>query len=177
MGVSVLHRGARFSPDRVYRYQLERILDNKPGNTVVFAALNPSKAGEKEDDATVRRWTRFAYDWGYQRFLVVNLFAYISTNPTVLKGMFPEIAVGADNDDWIRRTVHGRDVVVCWGSHGGLHRRDLAVVKLLRNGPKSVRCFGRTKEGHPQHPLRLRADTKLVPYDVELVLASGLLES
>jgi len=64
---------AVFSRDGRYRYALRRVWDDgKPA--VLFVGLNPSTADAHRDDATIRRCTRFARDWGFGQLLVGNLF-------------------------------------------------------------------------------------------------------
>ena len=58
--------------------------------------LNPSRADEERNDATIRRCIGFAGDWDFGILEVVNLFALMSTDPAaLLKAKDP---VGPDND-------------------------------------------------------------------------------
>jgi len=42
--------------------------------------------------------------------------------------------------------------IACWGIHGIYKDRDKEVKKLI---PKMM-CLGKTKDGHPKHPLYLK---------------------
>ena len=148
---------ATFSRCRTWRYTLERCWDeNLP--VALFVLLNPSKADEHVDDNTLRRGIGFARRWGYGSVVFVNLFAFCATEPADMKAAGDP--VGPENDDWIVTKVLESDLIVlAWGHHGSHRGRDLEVLELLRG----YDCYtlGTTKYGHPKHPLRLRADTRL----------------
>lgn len=151
---------ATFSACRRYRYVLERRWDDDLP-VVLFIGLNPSTADERADDPTVRRCTRFAKDWGFGSLILANLFALRSTDP---RGLFDAVdPVGRWNDRWLTR-LSGRAplIVAAWGVHGSYQGRDRAVVDRLPD----VHCLGTTKEGHPRHPLYLRADTRPQPFQI-----------
>lgn len=150
-----IDRGAVISRCRRYRYQLTRIWDDRL-STVVFVGLNPSTADANIDDPTVRRCVGFAREWGFGALILVNLFALRSTDPS---GLYAARApIGPDNDHWIRLAGSNAELVVAaWGVHGELHGRGRYVRALF---PRLM-CLGRTREGHPRHPLYLSKDTPL----------------
>ena len=120
----------------------------------MFVGLNPSTADETKDDNTVRRCIGFAKDWGFGSLVLVNLFAYRSTDPNAL--LLVADPVGAENDTYILAASRAVErVVVAWGTKGTLLGRDKRVASLL---PHS-HCLGVTKSGHPKHPLYLAAKT------------------
>lgn len=93
----------------------------------------------------------------------MNLFALRSTDPAALSS-HPD-PVGPENDQHLREQVRaaGR-VVLAWGVGGALRGRDQSVLHLLRGA--NLLCLGRTKQGHPRHPLYVRGDTLLLPFTV-----------
>lgn len=93
---------AAFSRCRRYRWWLRRRW-RETGPTLLFLGLNPSSANGRQDDPTLRRLIRFAEGWGYGALEVLNLFAWISTDPANLR--FATEPVGRSNDAWIRRRV------------------------------------------------------------------------
>jgi hypothetical protein len=153
-----MDRSAHFSPCRQYRYILDRVWDaGKP--TVMFVGLNPSTADECVDDPTIRRCMGFARDWGYGALVMVNLFAYRATHPSVLS----EVAdpVGPRNDYWLMAASRRVELILAaWGIHGTLRGRDAAALGKL----KCVHCLGTTKAGHPRHPLYLPRRVTPTPY-------------
>lgn len=153
-------RGATFSDDGLYRWRLWRTFG--PGTRVVFVGLNPSTADASVDDPTIRRCMGFARRWGHGRVDVVNLFAYRATHPEDL--MAADAPVGDGNLDAVREAVRGAEAVVaCWGHLGGFRDQDRVIGRIL---PAHTTCLGRTKAGHPRHPLYLRKDTEPQPFSL-----------
>ena len=126
--------------------------------------LNPSTADASQDDPTIRRVRTFTKAAGYGGFVVVNLFAYRSTDPKALRGLVFGIAVGPDNDEHIVHECIGRSVVCAWGANR-TWGREKRVLELLRAAAAEVLCLGLTKYGAPLHPLMIPSGTPLVPYE------------
>lgn len=147
-----------------YRYTLTRGPWLGEG-TVLFVMLNPSTADETQDDPTIRRCIRFAQSWGFAALTVVNLYGLRSTDP---RGLWRcdghPVAPAFENDLAIAIAAHGANLTVCaWGADPGpLPDRPRQVVDLL--SPGRIVALGLTKDGHPRHPLYVRADAKPVPF-------------
>lgn len=140
-----------------YRYMLEREWMTGSG-TCLFVMLNPSTADAEQDDPTIRRCVGFAQSWGYQRLTVANVFALRSPHPKVL--LEADDPVGDDNDHWTEKLYREADLAVAaWGAFWFARDRaaDLAASYDLH-------CLAVTKEGCPQHPLYIKADTKPIPF-------------
>ncbi len=151
--------GALFDRTRRYRYRLWRRWG--AGRPVVFVMLNPSTADAERDDPTIRRCAGFARAWGFGGMTVVNLFALRATDPARLRRA--RDPVGRDNDHHIAAAADVASlVVVAWGVHGALDRRDRAVLALLAG--RRPRCLGTTRGGHPRHPLYLPSATRSRPF-------------
>jgi hypothetical protein len=128
--------------------------------------LNPSHAGETDDDATIRKCMGFAKRFGYAGIDVVNLFAHAARYPKDLRSAgYP---VGPHNDDWIHTTVQathrgGGHVVCAWGHHArGLPRAD-EVIRQIRCCGIDTWVLDRCACGTPAHPLLLRYSCQLQP--------------
>ena len=155
-----MYRAAALSPCEKYRYALSRLWDMSQ-QRVVFIGLNPSTADAIEDDPTIRRCVRYAFDWGYGGVYMLNLFAYRATNPKDM--MAAEDPVGPRNDKFLLEYtsgIHEGNVVAAWGTDGAFLGRDKAVKKLI----SPLHCLSITKDGHPGHPLYLKKDLKPVLY-------------
>jgi len=154
---------ARFSEDHRYRYLLTRELGSN--STCVFVMLNPSTADADHDDPTIKRCIGFAHREGFGRLEIVNLFGYMATEPASL--FAAEDPVGADNDSEIAQALTRADVVVvAWGNHGeNDSTRTNIVLALIADSGKPIMCFGLTSKGHPRHPLYLRSDAELIPFE------------
>jgi hypothetical protein len=150
---------AEVSVDGLYRYALRRTWT--PGPRMLWVLANPSTAGAHHDDPTLRRCVRFARDHGCGGLAVANLFAWRTAHPQDLADAADP--VGPDNDSWIRRLRRWSDgpVVLGWGVQADAARVG-SVLRLLGRTPRY--CLGRTRDGHPRHPLYVRADTRLSPW-------------
>jgi len=149
--------GATFSDCRTWRYVLWRTWNETRG-IVAFIGLNPSTADEIADDPTIRRCCDFAKRWGFGGIYMLNLFAFRSPDPKMMKSA--EDPVGPDNDRaLVVWAFKAEKVVFCWGNHGTYRGRGKKIMAKI--GP--AECFGFTKLGEPKHPLYLRADSMTVP--------------
>lgn len=152
-------RSAEVSADGRYRYALQR--GWAPGPRLLWVLANPSAADAASDDPTLRRCVRFARDHGYGSLAVVNLWAWRATHPRELATVVDP--VGPDNDRWIADLVGRTEgpVVLGWGVQA-VGDRVAAVLALL--GGRVRLCLGRTRDGHPRHPLYVPAATRLRPW-------------
>lgn len=162
---SVPRTGATFSPCGRYRYLLWRHF-NEPriGRMINFIMLNPSTAGEVDNDPTVQRCVNRAMGWEFDSLFVTNIFAYRSTDPSILKTL--DDPVGAENDDFLLSSASAAAMVVCaWGQHGWINARSVRVVEMLLSHGIPLRALHITKSGQPQHPLYLPYSLKPLPWD------------
>lgn len=142
---------AEFSKDRKYRYSLTRIWDNtKP--LMAFCMLNPSTADEKTNDPTVERCQRRAMKLGFGGLIVVNIFAYRSTDPEELYTV--DNPIGQDNLQAISNAATAVEMFVCgWGKHGKLENRGNEVIQILKSFKVIPYALKINKDGTPAHPL------------------------
>lgn len=152
-----MHRSAEFSPCRTWRYALHRRWDESLP-TLAVIGLNPSTADETQDDPTIRRIMGFARSWGFGGIAMLNLFAFRATDPKDMKAA--RDPVGLDNDRAIMLHTEDRCVLCCWGAHGQHKGRAARVLSNLERHACRPFHLGRTKAGHPKHPLYLRSDTQ-----------------
>lgn len=146
-----------------YRYGLERQL-NWPGEgTVVFIGVNPSTADASLDDATIRKMRGFASIWGFERMVVVNLFAWRATDVRELRQVFDP-----QGPDWSKHfheaLTSAKMIVPCWGDRAKMPAEWRHIIDRVRESLPAypdVRHLGLTKGGDPKHPLMLGYKTPL----------------
>ena len=154
-------RGARFSDDRRYRYELWRFWDESK-SPILFTLLNPSIADENTNDATIERCQRRARLLGYGGLIVCNLFAFCSTSPGKLYDV--DDPVGQDNDRVLLARAKTAGLVVCgWGTHGAFKGRGPAVLAMLRANAITPHALKINADGSPQHPLYVAYDVAPIP--------------
>jgi hypothetical protein len=153
--------GAIFDRRRRYRYLLWRSWE--PALPVVsFVMLNPSAADEHTNDPTIARSISLAQGLGYGRIYVVNLFAYMTKSPALLKAAAhpvtckSEAKLGRHNDDFVRFALaQSSQAVLAWGNHGNSQCRDRVMLDMVQAliGQQNCSVFAVTKQGQPRHPL------------------------
>lgn len=154
-----LETGADISEDGIHRYWLSRRL-GMGERVVVFCGLNPSTATKDEDDPTVRREVDFARQWGFDWYIKVNVCAYRSTDPKVLKTLDALLAVGPHNQEAVKMWMQRAKVIVAaWGKNP-LNTYAAQIAALILRDPRT-RCLGLNNDGTPKHPLYLPKVTQL----------------
>lgn len=156
--------GAHFSPCGRYRYRLWRFWGVGPA--VVWCMLNPSTADETQDDPTIRRCIGFARSWGAAGVVIVNLFALRSTDPAALYDCADPVGPANDGAILSAASAEASPVMAAWGVHGAHLGRGRAVAEMLGAHGVEIQCLGTTKDGHPRHPLYVRADARPVRWEV-----------
>lgn len=159
---------ATISADQLYRYDLTRpLVVSLPADpkVVLVCGLNPSVASAEIEDRTIEQCMFFARREGGEQLVMVNLFAWRSTDP---KGMWAAAdPIGPENDEALRRwTARSSLTIAAWGAlPPKAINRYQKVLAILRAGGREVLCFGLTAEGFPRHPSRLAHATALVPFE------------
>lgn len=143
-------KGAEFSTCGKYRYKLWRIW-NKELPQVMCIGLNPSTANADQDDQTIQNLRRILTKLGYGGFYMMNCFAYITSDPKLLKH-------NPMSDEWnnnvITVTAAKCEVIIfAWGNFAIVREtgRDKELEEMFPN----AKCFGFNKNGTPMHPLAL----------------------
>ena len=160
-----LDSGAYISDDELYRYHLWRVWDEKLPR-VLFVMLNPSTANALKDDPTITRLVGYAERWGFGRLDVVNLFAFRSPHPKVMRAYTGD-RVGLYNNAAIFGQAHKTNqIIVAWGRNGDDYLERVGDVLKMLN-PYELWCLGYTKLGQPLHPLMLKNEVTRVLFTPE----------
>lgn len=140
-----------------YRYELTRKWSDT--GTCVFVGLNPSTADADLDDPTIRRCIGFAKNWGYGKLVMLNAYAYRSTDPKALKtAPYP---IGRENNKFLMQwSTKANIIIAAWGTNINIMRQHRCM-ELLGN---NVYHLGLTKNNFPKHPLYLSKNTKPNPW-------------
>lgn len=154
---------AIISPCHRYRYLLTRRWSSGP--LLGFVMLNPSTADASNDDQTIRRCMEFARREGAGGIRVVNLYALRATDPKEVRKAIDPFGPGNADHVALAATAAAATMtpVVCaWGTLGG--DAVAGTVWALQNRNARLVCLGKTKDGHPRHPLYVKGTQPLVPF-------------
>lgn len=156
---------AVFSPDEVYRYELERVWEDEPeGGLPLFLLCNPSTADLQWDDPTNFRVRMIATGWGYGGYRLGNFFGYRLTEMDALRRVADP--VGPENVERVLRMARESPIVIIGhgrlpgGKTGGLVKHARALVGQLQAQGTRLHVLRESDDGNPWHPLFLPATSK-----------------
>lgn len=152
-----------------YRY----ILGTRGKNPLICIGINPSTARPDDLDNTVKSVERIALGNGFDSFIMFNVYAQRATDPDTMERVC-NMALHRENLEAFRYVLSLSKAPAVWAAWGtiiekreylpGCLRDMLAVGEEL--GARWY-CAGKpSKRGHPHHPLYLRKNEKLKPFDV-----------
>ena len=157
-----------------YRY----LLGTRGKKPLICIGINPSTARPDALDSTLKSVERIALGNGYDSFLMFNVYAQRATDPDAMERSC-NAALHRENLEAFRYALGlGREPAV-WAAWGTIvDRRDYlraCLAELLEAGREAgarwFRAGPLSRQGHPHHPLYLRKDTVLDPFDLEAYLA------
>lgn len=153
-----------------YRY----ILGTRGKNPLICIGINPSTAAPDSLDNTLKSVERIAHGNGFDSFIMFNVYAQRATDPDAMEKVFNE-KLHQENLEAFRYVLSISEKPAVWAAWGAIieKRAYLAqcvtdMVEVGRTYGASWYCAGAiTKKGHPHHPLYLRKDEKIKPFDIE----------
>ena len=156
-----------------YRY----ILGTRGKNPLICIGINPSTAEPDNLDNTLKSVERIALGNGFDSFIMFNVYAQRATNPDTMERTCNE-TLHAENLEAFRYVLSISDKPAVWAAWGAIIEKrkylSTCVRDMLAVGEEygaSWYCAGAiTKKGHPHHPLYLRKDEKIKPFDVSTYL-------
>ena len=156
-----------------YRY----ILGTRGKNPLICIGINPSTAEPDNLDNTLKSVERIALGNGFDSFIMFNVYAQRATNPDTMERSCNEM-LHRENLEAFRYVLSISEKPAVWAAWGAIIEKrkylSACVRDMLAVGEEygaSWYCAGAiTKKGHPHHPLYLRKDEKIKPFDVSTYL-------
>lgn len=161
-----------YVPDTYAEYRY--ILGTRGEKPLICIGINPSTAQPGDLDNTLKSVERIALGNGFDSFIMFNVYAQRATDPDTME-QFCNPQLHRENLEAFRYVLSISKHPAVWAAWGTIiEKRDYLTICLqdmLAAGKAfgaSWYCAGRTsKKGHPHHPLYLRKDEKIRPFDVE----------
>jgi len=158
-----------------YRY----ILGTRGKNPLICIGINPSTAKPNDLDNTLKSVERIALGNGFDSFIMFNVYAQRATDPDTMERTC-NAALHRENLEAFRYVLSISQNPAVWAAWGTIiEKRDYlpaCLRDMLTVGQElgaSWYCAGAvSKKGHPHHPLYLRKDEKLKPFDIDAYLTS-----
>ena len=153
-----------------YRY----ILGTRGKNPLICIGINPSTAQPGDLDNTLKSVERIALGNGFDSFIMFNVYAQRATDPDAMEKTCNTM-LHKENLEAFRYVLSISRSPAVWAAWGTIiEKRDylpMCLRDMLQAGQEyGARwyCAGKvSKKGHPHHPLYLRKDEKIRPFDIE----------
>ena len=160
-----------YIPDHYSEYRY--VLGTLGLHPLICIGINPSTAAPDRLDNTLKSAQRIATANGFDSFIMFNVYAQRATLPDDMEKVFNP-ALHRENMkafEWVLRHCSAPcSVWAAWGSI--ITKRDYLpgcvrdmVAVGNRYGARWFTAGQRSKAGHPHHPLYLRSDSPLEPFD------------
>lgn len=156
-----------------YRY----ILGTRGKNPLICIGINPSTAQPGDLDNTLKSVERIAIGNGFDSFIMFNVYAQRATDPDAMERTC-NLQLHKENLEAFSYVLSISQKPAVWAAWGTIiEKRDylpLCLRDMLEVGQQygaQWYCAGKvSKKGHPHHPLYLRKDEKIRPFDVAAYL-------
>ena len=156
-----------------YRY----ILGTRGKNPLICIGINPSTAKPDDLDNTLKSVERIALGNGFDSFIMFNVYAQRATDPDSMERQC-NVALHRENLEAFRYVLSISDKPAVWAAWGTIIEKRDYLSSCLRDmlavgeehGARWYCAGAVSKKGHPHHPLYLRKDEKIRPFDVEAYL-------
>ena len=156
-----------------YRY----ILGTRGRNPLICIGINPSTAKPDDLDNTLKSVERIAHGNGFDSFLMFNVYAQRATSPDDMETVC-NAQLHRENLEAFRYVLSISEQPSVWAAWGAIIEKRKYLPDCVRDMLLAGEEFGAkwycagaiTKKGHPHHPLYLRKDEKIKPFDVKAYL-------
>ena len=158
-----------------YRY----ILGTRGKNPLICIGINPSTARPDDLDNTLKSVERIALGNGFDSFIMFNVYAQRATDPDAMERQC-NMALHRENLEAFRYVLSISKRPAVWAAWGTIiEKRDYLpsclrdMLEIGENYGAQWFCAGAvSKKGHPHHPLYLRKDEKIKPFDIQQYLCN-----
>ena len=156
-----------------YRY----ILGTRGRNPLICIGINPSTAEPDNLDNTLKSVERIALGNGFDSFIMFNVYAQRATSPDDMEKECNPL-LHAENLEAFRYVLSISEKPTVWAAWGAIIEKRKYLPECVKDMLAAGEEFGATwvcagaitKKGHPHHPLYLRKDEKIRPFDVAAYL-------
>ena len=152
-----------------YRY----ILGTRGEKPLICIGINPSTARPDALDNTLKSVERIALHNGFDSFLMFNVYAQRATSPDDMERLCNE-ELHRENMEAFRYVLGLSGSPAVWAAWGAIIEKRDYLPRCLRDMLAAGEEYGArwycagpiSRKGHPHHPLYLRKDELLRPFDV-----------
>ena len=159
-----------------YRY----ILGTAGAHPLIAVGINPSTAAPNALDRTLQSVERIALHNGFDSFLMLNVYAQRATNPKQMDKLFNRKLHEENLRAFFWALRRAGDAPHVWAAWGTIVEQSEYLLSCMEDmvqlgaecGARWVKAGCVSKKGHPHHPLYLRSDSPLEPFDAKAYLST-----
>ena len=152
-----------------YRY----ILGTRGKKPLICIGINPSTAEPDNLDNTLKSVERIAHGNGFDSFIMFNVYAKRATTPDDMEKTC-NLQLHRENLEAFRYVLSLSPESAVWAAWGAIIEKRGYLASCVRDlliageefGARWYHAGSVSKKGHPHHPLYLRKDEKLKPFDI-----------
>ena len=153
-----------------YRY----ILGTRGRNPLICIGINPSTAKPDDLDNTLKSVERIALGNGFDSFIMFNVYAQRATDPDAMEKTC-NLQLHKENLAAFRYVLSISQNPAVWAAWGTIIEKRDYLPRCLKDMLDAGEEYGAqwycagavSKKGHPHHPLYLRKDEKIKPFDIK----------
>ncbi len=168
-----------YVPNRYDEYRY--ILGTRGKHPIICVGINPSTASPNALDPTLKSAERIAHAGGYDSFLMFNVYAQRATRPDDME---------KSRNEWLHNenmkafayllsmAATSSNPPAVWAAWGAIIEKRRYLIDCVHEMTALASAAGAvwyhagplSKKGHPHHPLYLKSDTPLEPFDMTAYL-------
>lgn len=171
-----------YIPDHYSEYRY--ILGSVGSRPLICVGINPSTAAPDHLDNTLKSVERIARANAFDSFIMFNVYAQRATRPDDMEKQCNPL-LHAENMKAFAYILSRSPSPVVWAAWGAIIEKRPYLPQCVRDmiaigeryGAKWCCAGPCSKKGHPHHPLYLKSDAPLRPFDIGTYVQSQLKEN
>lgn len=148
------------------------VLGETGTKNLICIGINPSTATPESLDNTLRKVQKFAFNNGYDGWIMLNVYPQRATNPKDIHTEI-QISIHQENLKQLQLLIHEHPNFDIWASWGTLINKRPFLKTCLKDVAEALGLERNwlhlnelTKKGHPKHPLYLPYESEFNKFDI-----------
>ena len=149
-----------YSQDKKNRMELTLSWSSRIKKKAIAIGINPSKANDQRSDNTLTRLARFLDTYGFNEFLMLNIFESYSTDQNQI-----DKRSKTDFQKYRKHFAEVEAIFVVWGvNENDYYEEKQKVLDILAEYSEKVYCIKKPNGRKPAHPARMGYACEVVKF-------------